>query len=66
MRASTVERDIVALTEAQRRDCLGVDGFCQLTTVTKDAITQRILRHWPISLEGEAAEREWGKPNGDA
>jgi hypothetical protein len=44
-----IERDMVALMEAQRRDCTGVGGFCQLTTLTEHAITQRVLCRWPIS-----------------
>jgi hypothetical protein len=44
-----IERDMIALMEAQRRDCTGVGGFCQLTTLTEHAITQRVLCRWPIS-----------------
>jgi hypothetical protein len=44
-----IERDMIALMEAQRRDCTGVGGFCQLTTLTEYSITQRILRRWPVT-----------------
>jgi hypothetical protein len=46
-----VERDILALMEAQRRDCTGVGGYCQLTLLTEHAVTQRILRRWPVTAE---------------
>jgi hypothetical protein len=47
LRRATVKADIVAMMEVQRE--MGPDkigGFIQLTTVTKDAVTQRILKRW--------------------
>jgi hypothetical protein len=41
-----VERDMVALMEAQRRDFPEIGGFCQITTLTQGGVTQRILRRW--------------------
>jgi len=41
-----VERDIIALMEAQRQNFPQVGGFCQLTSLTQHAVTQRILRRW--------------------
>lgn len=45
-----IERDMIAIIEAQRRELpVIVGGFCQLTTLTEHAVTQRILRRWPVS-----------------
>jgi hypothetical protein len=41
-----VERDMIAVMEAQRREFPQVGGFCQLTTLTQHAVTQRILRRF--------------------
>jgi hypothetical protein len=46
-----VERDFLALMERQRNGCTGVGGFCQVTTLTEHAVTQKILKRWPISAE---------------
>ena len=42
-----LERDMIAVMEAQRREFPQVGGFCQLTSLTQHAVTQRILRRWP-------------------
>ena len=42
-----LERDMVAMMEAQRRELPQVGGFCQLTTLTQHTVTQRILRGGP-------------------
>jgi hypothetical protein len=41
-----IERDMIALMEAQRREFPLVGGFCELTSLTQHAVTQRILRRW--------------------
>jgi hypothetical protein len=42
-----VERDMIAIMEAQRRELpLMIGGFCQVTSLTQHAVTQRILRRW--------------------
>ena len=53
------ERDLLALIEAQQRDCTGVGGFCQLTTLTQDGITQRILRRWPVDIDRYRKDVAW-------
>lgn len=41
--------NIIAILEAQRREFpQAVGGFVQLTTVTEDAISERILRRWDL------------------
>jgi hypothetical protein len=43
-----IERDMLAVMEAQRSEFpLAIGGFCQLTSLTQHAVTQRILRRWP-------------------
>jgi hypothetical protein len=44
-----VERDMVVIMEAQREECTGVGGYCLLTSLTQDTITQRVLKRWPLS-----------------
>jgi hypothetical protein len=46
-----VDESMLALMEVQKRDCMGVGGFCQLTTLTQGGITQQILRRWPVDLD---------------
>jgi hypothetical protein len=41
-----LERDTVAMMEAQRREFPQIGGFCQLTSLTQHTVTQRILRRW--------------------
>jgi hypothetical protein len=42
-----VERDLLAIMEAQRAEFpQKVGGFCQLTSLTQHAVTCRILRRW--------------------
>jgi hypothetical protein len=41
-----IERDMIVLIEAQRREFPLVGGFCQLTSLTEYTVTQRILRRW--------------------
>ncbi len=42
-----VERDLLAIMDAQRAEFpQKVGGFCQLTSLTQHAVTQRILRRW--------------------
>jgi hypothetical protein len=43
-----IEHDTIALMEAQRREFPLVGGFCQLTSLTEQTVTERILRRWPI------------------
>jgi hypothetical protein len=47
-----IERDMLALMEVQRREHPElVGGFCQLTTLTQQTVTQKILQRW--TLDGE-------------
>jgi len=54
-----IERDMITLMEAQRREFPQVGGFCELTSLTQHTVTQRILRRWPV-LPSE--RREAGGP----
>lgn len=44
--ADNPEPGMIDVMEAQRREFPEVGGFCQVTTLTRDTITQRILRRW--------------------
>jgi hypothetical protein len=41
-----LERDMIAVMEAQRREFPLVGGFCQLMSLTQHTVTQRISRRW--------------------
>jgi hypothetical protein len=52
-----IERDMIAVMEAQRCEFPLVGGFCELTSLTQHAVTQRILRRWP-DLPSERREAD--------
>jgi hypothetical protein len=37
---------MVALMDAHRAEYPKISGFCELTTLTQDGISSRILRRW--------------------
>jgi hypothetical protein len=55
-----VERDMIAVMEAQRREFPQVGGFCQLPTLRQHTVTQRILLRWPDRCEGVPSGPEAG------
>jgi hypothetical protein len=57
LRRSTVNADMIAMMEAQR--AMGPDRigcFVQLTSVTKDCVTQRIIHRWNASVGSDNAD----------
>ncbi len=59
-----LDRDMVAMMEAQRREFPQIDGLCQLTTLTQHTVTQRILRRWSAAWAPFSRSRQmWPAPD---